>query len=87
MNTDLELINFKIPSHTKRVFQETCKKRNQQMTSVLNQYIHDFISENRTPEDDYPIAFVADVWLWSVTNDFPEDEENGCSDIPEDRVI
>jgi len=51
INTDLELINFRIPSTMKTQFQETCQSRNQQMTSVLNQFISDYIN-NYQPTDE-----------------------------------
>lgn len=60
--TDLELINFRIPTVMKKQFQETCRTRNQQMTSVLISYIGDFINEYQpnTNEDDnqeLPLGF------------------------------
>lgn len=43
----VELTNFKTPSHMKREFQNICKSKNTQMTSVLNSFIHTFIQEHR----------------------------------------
>ena len=48
----LELINFKVPSRTKKKFQEICNSRNQQMTSILNQFLMDFIKSNWDIEID-----------------------------------
>jgi hypothetical protein len=63
MQPDLELINFRIPASTKQQFIETCRSRNQQMTSVLNQFIADFISENQPNEDNakLPLDFFSDA--------------------------
>jgi len=63
MQTDLELINFRIPSRTKQQFIETCKSRNQQMTSVLNAFIADFIIEHQPHEDQatLPLDFLSDA--------------------------
>lgn len=63
MTTDLELMNFRIPNQMKKQFIETCRSRNQQMTSVLNQFIADFIVENQ-PEEDHatlPLDFFSDA--------------------------
>lgn len=60
--SELELINFKIPKTTKRRFKLMCKSRNQQMTTVLIQYIHDFIKDHQdTTDEDYPLEFFQDV--------------------------
>jgi len=63
MQTDLELINFRIPSRTKQQFIETCRSRNQQMTSVLNAFIAEFITENQPAEDTatLPLDFFSDA--------------------------
>lgn len=63
MTTDLELLNFRIPSKTKQKFLETCRRRNQAMTSVLNHFIADFINENNRCEEDevtLPLDFFAE---------------------------
>ena len=60
--TETELLNFRIPTHLKQRFQDTCKNRNVAMTSALNQMIVDYVandptkSETRTWE---PILFHA----------------------------
>lgn len=63
MQTELELINFRIPSQTKQKFIETCRSRNQQMTSVLNHFIADFITEHQPTEDTahLPLDFFYDA--------------------------
>lgn len=63
MNIDLELINFRIPKQTKQKFIQTCRSRNQQMTSVLNQFIADFIAEHQPTEDttQLPLDFFSDA--------------------------
>lgn len=64
----LELINFKVPANTKKKFQEVCRSRNQQMTSVLNQHILDFIEAHEnitfTADDDLdePLDFYSDEY-------------------------
>ena len=63
MTTDLELMNFRIPNQMKKQFIETCISRNQQMTSVLNQFIADFIVEHQPVEDHetLPLDFFSDA--------------------------
>jgi len=63
MQTELDLLNFRIPSRTKQQFIETCRSRNQQMTSVLNQFIADFIVEHQPNEDEatLPLDFFSDA--------------------------
>ena len=63
MQTDLDLLNFRIPTHMKKQFQETCQSRNQQMTSVLNQFIADFINEQQPTENEatLPLDFFSDL--------------------------
>lgn len=52
-----DLFNFRIPSKLKQQFQETCQKRNTAMTSVLNEFVHDYVynHEKYTEEDWEPI--------------------------------
>lgn len=58
---NLELLNFNLPAPMKRAFHETCKSRNQQMTSVLNQFISDFINDHQPIEDTtLPLDFFFD---------------------------
>jgi len=63
MQTDLDLLNFRIPTHMKKQFQETCQSRNQQMTSVLNQFIADYIVEHQPTENEatLPLDFFSDL--------------------------
>ena len=63
MNKELELINFRIPSQTKQQFIKTCRSRNQQMTSVLNQFIVEFINKHQPTEDmvTLPLDFFSDA--------------------------
>jgi hypothetical protein len=63
MQTDLDLLNFRIPKHMKKQFQETCQSRHQQMTSVINHFIADFINEHQRRHEDeaeLPLAFFSD---------------------------
>jgi hypothetical protein len=48
---NLELINFRTPAAMKKQFQQTCLLHNQQMTSVLNTFIADFITKYQPAED------------------------------------
>lgn len=60
--SELELINFKIPRSTKRRFKSICQSRNQQMTTVLIQYVHEFIKDHQNiTDEDYPLEFFQDV--------------------------
>ena len=43
---DIELMNFKTPRHMKKQFQQICRSKNAQMTSVLNTFIYNFIQEH-----------------------------------------
>lgn len=63
MNNNLELLNFKLPSAMKKQFHETCQSRNQQMTSILNQFIADFINANQPQPDEatLPLDFFSDA--------------------------
>ena len=63
MQTDLDLLNFRIPTNMKKQFIETCRSRNQQMTSVLNQFIADFINEQQPTENEatLPLDFFSDL--------------------------
>ena len=63
MQTDLDLLNFRIPTNLKKQFIETCRSRNQQMTSVLNQFIADFIVKHQPAEDHttLPLDFFSDA--------------------------
>ena len=63
MQTDLDLLNFRIPTNMKKQFIETCRSRNQQMTSVLNQFIADFINEQQPTENEatLPLDFFSDA--------------------------
>jgi hypothetical protein len=63
MQTDLDLLNFRIPTNMKKQFIETCRSRNQQMTSVLNQFIADFIVEHQPTENEatLPLDFFSDL--------------------------
>ena len=59
----LSLLNFKTPTRAKKQFQTACRERNQMMTSVLNQFIQDFIAahqETRQSESDDVLAFFSD---------------------------
>ena len=42
--TETELLNFRIPTHLKQRFQDTCKNRNVAMTSVLCEAIYDYVT-------------------------------------------
>ena len=63
MQIELDLLNFRIPTNMKKQFIETCRSRNQQMTSVLNQFIADFIVEHQPAEDQaaLPLDFFSDA--------------------------
>ena len=63
MQTELDLLNFRIPTHMKKQFIETCRSRNQQMTSVLNQFVADFIVEHQSTDDHAtpPLDFFSDA--------------------------
>jgi len=63
MQTELDLLNFRIPTNMKKQFIETCRSRNQQMTSVLNAFIAEFITENQPAEDTatLPLDFFSDA--------------------------
>jgi len=63
MQTELDLLNFRIPTNMKKQFIETCRSRNQQMTSFLNQFIADFIVEHQPAEDQaaLPLDFFSDA--------------------------
>ena len=43
----LTLINFKVPKTTKSRFQTICHERHQMMTSVLNQFLHEFTKDHQ----------------------------------------
>ena len=58
----LELMNFKIPSKTKKRFQEICKSRNRQMTSVMNQFIIEFIRSNKDLIDNDDLTLPLDFF-------------------------
>lgn len=47
MNSDIQLINFKIPRPMKKQFQEICQSRNVTVTSVINYWIADYIRDNQ----------------------------------------
>ena len=62
MVAELEIINFKIPSLMKRQFKDACHSKNLRMTSVINQFIAEFINENPPSERDnsLPLGFIFD---------------------------
>ena len=77
MQPDLDLLNFRIPTHMKKQFQETCQSRNQQMTSVLNAFIADFIIEYQRHDEDqatFPLDFFSDDET-RLQEDWPHDEQ------------
>ena len=43
---DIKLMNFKTTCHMKKQFQQICKSKNTQMTSVLNNFIYQFIVDH-----------------------------------------
>jgi len=63
MQIELDLLNFRIPTNMKKQFIETCRSRNQQMTSVLNAFIADFIVEHQPAEDHetLPLEFISNA--------------------------
>ncbi|WP_223429049.1 hypothetical protein [Tateyamaria pelophila] len=47
-----DLFNFRMPSNLKQRFQQTCQNRNTAMTSVLNEFIHDYVTKSEKIETD-----------------------------------
>ena len=60
MNSDIQIINFKIPRPMKKQFQEICQSRNVTITSVINSFIADYIKDNAhgsVDGDSLPLGF------------------------------
>lgn len=69
-----ELFNFRIPSYLKHQFKETCKKRNTAMTSILNEFIHEYVLQDPANESEAwePIVRHADFYddaSWTYNDD------------------
>ena len=51
MKQDIHLINFRIPTHLKIQFEETCYYLRSNMTAEMNRMIRDFVKQSK--EDLY----------------------------------
>ena len=47
-----KLLNFRIPTKLKHSFQDICTARHTAMTSVLNEFIHDYVKQNMITTQD-----------------------------------